>query len=102
LNGYTNDNDPNWNEYMPGHKIAMPKPLSDGAVDYTDGSPKTVQQYAKDISAFLMWAAEPKLEERKRLGFNVLIFLAVYALLLFAAKKKIWHRPEAHVSHDTP
>jgi ubiquinol-cytochrome c reductase cytochrome c1 subunit len=102
MNGYTNDKDPNWNEYMPGHKIAMPKPLSDGAVDYADGSPKTVQQYAKDVSAFLMWAAEPKLEERKRLGFNVLIFLAVYGLLLFAAKKKIWHRPEAEVSHDTP
>jgi cytochrome c1 len=102
LNGYANDKDPNWNEFMPGHKIAMPNPLSDGAVDYEDGSPKTVQQYAKDVSAFLMWAAEPKLEERKRLGFGVLIFLAVYALLLFAVKKKIWHRPEAHISADTP
>jgi ubiquinol-cytochrome c reductase cytochrome c1 subunit len=102
MNGYTNDKDPNWNEYMPGHKIAMPKPLSDGVVDYEDGSPKTVQQYAKDISAFLMWAAEPKLEERKRVGFNVLIFLLIYALLLFAAKKKIWSRPGAHVEPDTP
>ena len=102
MNGYTNDQDPNWNEYVPGHRIAMPKPLSDGAVDYEDGAPKTVQQYAKDVSAFLMWTAEPKLEERKRLGFGVLIFLAVYALLLFAVKKKIWHRPEAHISADTP
>jgi cytochrome c1 len=102
MNGYTNDQDPNWNEYMPGHKIAMPKPLSDGAVDYEDGAPKTVPQYAKDVSAFLMWTAEPKLEERKRLGFGVLIFLAVYALLLFAVKKRIWHRPEAHISADTP
>jgi cytochrome c1 len=102
LNGYTNDKDPNWNKYMPGHKIAMPNPLSDGAVEYEDGSPKTVQQYAKDISAFLMWAAEPKLEERKRVGFNVLIFLLIYALLLFAVKKKIWSRPEAHVEPDTP
>jgi len=92
LNGYTNDNDLNWNEYFPGHKIAMPKPLGDGIVDYKDGSPKTVQQYAKDVGAFLMWAAEPKLEERKRLGFGVLIFLIVYALLLFAVKKKIWAR----------
>ncbi|MCL2452684.1 MAG: cytochrome c1 [Alphaproteobacteria bacterium] len=96
LNGYTNDNDPNWNAYMPGHKIAMPMPLSDGAVDYSDGSPKTVPQYAKDVAAFLMWAAEPKLEDRKRLGFGVLIFLSVYALLLFAAKKQIWSHPEAH------
>jgi ubiquinol-cytochrome c reductase cytochrome c1 subunit len=92
LNGYTNDNDLNWNEYFPGHKIAMPKPLGDGIVDYKDGSPKTVQHYAKDVGAFLMWAAEPKLEERKRLGFGVLIFLIVYALLLFAVKKKIWAR----------
>jgi ubiquinol-cytochrome c reductase cytochrome c1 subunit len=92
LNGYTNDNDLNWNEYFPGHKIAMPKPLGDGIVDYKDGSPKTVQQYAKDVGAFLMWAAEPKLEERKPLGFGVLIFLIVYALLLFAVKKKIWAR----------
>ncbi|MGO9848457.1 MAG: cytochrome c1 [Methylocella sp.] len=49
-----------------------------------------------------MWTAEPKLEERKRLGFGVLIFLAVYALLLFAVKKRIWHRPEAHIWADTP
>jgi ubiquinol-cytochrome c reductase cytochrome c1 subunit len=102
MNGYTNGKDPGWNEYMPGHKIAMPMPLSDGAVDYEDGSPKTVQQYAKDVSAFLMWAAEPKLEERKRLGFGVLMFLIVYALLLFAVKKKIWSRPEGHVEVETP
>jgi ubiquinol-cytochrome c reductase cytochrome c1 subunit len=102
LNGYTNDKDPTWDEYMPGHKIAMPNPLSDGAIDYADGSPKTVQQYAKDVSAFLMWAAEPKLEERKRLGFSVLIFLIVYALLLFAVKKKIWSRAKAKARHDMP
>jgi ubiquinol-cytochrome c reductase cytochrome c1 subunit len=102
LNGYKNDNDLNWNEYFPGHKIAMPKPLSDSLVDYADGSPKTVQQYAKDVSAFLAWAAEPKLEERKRLGFRVLIFLTLYAGMLLLVKKKIWHRPEAHVSLDSP
>ena len=55
----------------------MPKPLSDGQVEYTDGTPATVDQYAKDISAFLMWAAEPKLDERKRLGFQVFVFLIV-------------------------
>jgi ubiquinol-cytochrome c reductase cytochrome c1 subunit len=102
LNGYTNDNDLNWNEYFPGHKIAMPKPLSDGFVDYADGSPKTVQQYAKDASAFLMWAAEPKLEERKRLGFRVLVFLIVYAGMLLVVKKKIWYRAEATAGHDMP
>ncbi|WP_051335324.1 cytochrome c1 [Methylocapsa acidiphila] len=92
LTGYTNDKDPNWDEYFPGHKIAMPNPLSDGAVDYADGAPKTVQQYAKDISAFLMWAAEPKLVERKRIGFRVLVYLAVFAALLYLVKRKIWAR----------
>jgi ubiquinol-cytochrome c reductase cytochrome c1 subunit len=100
LNGYTKDDDPSWNNYFPGHKIAMPKPLTDGIVDYADGSPKTVPQYAKDVTAFLMWAAEPKLEERKKLGMSVLGFLGVYALLLFAAKKKIWSRPEATAPMD--
>ncbi len=92
LNGYTNDKDPSWDEYFPGHKIAMPNPLSDGVVDYADGSPKTVKQYAKDISAFLMWAAEPKLVERKRIGFRVLIYLGVFAFLLYLVKRKIWAR----------
>jgi short chain dehydrogenase/Cytochrome C1 family len=67
---------------------------------YADGSPKTVQQYAKDVAAFLMWAAEPKLDERKRLGFRVLIFLVVYAGLLFLVKKKIWSRVKAKAGHD--
>ncbi len=102
LNGYTNKSDPNWNEYMPGHKIAMPNPLADGAVEYEDGSPKTVQQYAKDVSAFLMWAAEPKLEERKRLGLSVLVFLSIYAVLLLIVKKKIWARAEAKAGLETP
>lgn len=96
LNGYSKADDPNWNEYMLGHRIAMPAPLSDGMVDYTDGSPKTVRQYAKDVSAFLMWAAEPKLEERKRLGFRVLIYLGVFAGLLYLVKRKIWARIGAH------
>jgi cytochrome c1 len=87
-----------YNKYFPGHAIAMPKPLSDGQVEYTDGTPTTVDQYAKDISAFLMWAAEPKLDERKRLGFQVFIFLIVLTGLLYFTKKKVWHdihHPEA-------
>ena len=69
----------------------MPKPLSDGQVEYTDGAPATVDQYAKDVSAFLMWAAEPKLDERKRLGFQVFVFLIVLTGLLYFTKKKVWH-----------
>jgi ubiquinol-cytochrome c reductase cytochrome b subunit len=79
-----------WNKYMPGHKIAMAPPLSDGVVAYEDGSDNTVRQYAKDVSAFLMWAAEPKLEVRKRTGIKVILFLLVFAGLMYAVKRKIW------------
>jgi cytochrome c1 len=79
-----------YNEYFPGHAIAMPPPLSDKRVDYTDGSPNTLDQYAKDVAAFMMWAAEPHLEARKRIGFQVMIFLLVLSGLLYFTKKKVW------------
>jgi len=79
-----------YNEYFPGHAIAMPPPLSDKRVDYTDGSPTTIDQYAKDVSAFMMWAAEPHMEARKRIGFQVMIFLLVLSGLLYFTKKKVW------------
>ena len=84
-----------YNMFFPGHSIAMPPPLTDGRVEYTDGSPKTVAQYSKDISAFLMWAAEPHLEARKRLGFEVMVFLIVFAGLMYFTKKKVWHDVKA-------
>ena len=90
LNGYTKEDDPNWNAFYPGNQIKMAKPLSDGQVEYTDGSPATLAQYSRDVSAFLMWAAEPKLEQRKRTGLNVMIFLIIFAGLLYFTKKKIW------------
>ncbi len=58
--------------------LAMAKPISDDQVTYDDGSPQTVDQYAHDVSAFLMWAAEPHLEERKRTGFMVMVFLVIF------------------------
>jgi len=79
-----------WNKFFPGHKIAMRPPLEDKRVEYTDGSPQTVDQYARDVTAFLMWAAEPHLEARKRMGFQVMIFLIVFAGLAYFTKKKIW------------
>ena len=79
-----------YNKFFPGHAIKMPKPLSDGQVTYDDGSPATVQQYAKDVSAILMWTAEPHLEARKRLGLQVMIFLIVLSGLLYFTKKKVW------------
>lgn len=79
-----------YNKYFPGHQIAMPKPLSDEQVEYTDGSPQTVRQYSEDVSAFLMWVAEPHMETRKRIGFQVMIFLIVFGGLLYFTKKKVW------------
>jgi len=83
-----------YNKYFPGNAIAMPPPLSDGQVDYTDGSPKTVAQYSKDVAAFLMWAAEPHLEARKRIGFQVMVFLIIFAGLMYFTKKKVWKEVE--------
>ena len=76
-----------YNKYFPGQAIAMPPPLSDKRVDYTDGSPMTVEQYSKDVSAFMMWTAETHLEARKRLGLQVMIFLIVLAGLLYFTKR---------------
>ncbi|MHA1523175.1 MAG: cytochrome c1 [Alphaproteobacteria bacterium] len=83
-----------FNKYFPGQQIAMAPPLDDDAVEYTDGTPATVQQMSRDVVTFLMWAAEPHLEARKRMGFQVLIFLIVLAGLMFLVKKKIWSRVE--------
>jgi ubiquinol-cytochrome c reductase cytochrome c1 subunit len=95
LNGYTHPDDPHWNLYFPGHVIAMPKPLSDGQVKYPDGAPETLMQYSRDVAAFLYWAAEPKLEDRKKMGLRVIAFLIVFAGLLYFTKKRIWEG-EAH------
>jgi ubiquinol-cytochrome c reductase cytochrome b/c1 subunit len=84
----------NYNEYFPGHSIAMPPPLTDGRVEYTDGTKSTVDQQAKDVAAFMMWAAEPHMMARKRIGFQVIIFLIVLSGLLYFTKKKVWHEVE--------
>jgi ubiquinol-cytochrome c reductase cytochrome b/c1 subunit len=79
-----------YNKYFPGHAIKMPKPLSDGQVTFDDGSPATVAQYSKDVTTFLMWAAEPHMEARKQLGFQVFVFLIIFAGLMYFTKKKVW------------
>jgi cytochrome c1 len=98
-----------YNHYYPGNIIAMPKPLSDGQVEYPKGEtgqaivPETIDQYARDVTAFLAWTAEPHLEARKRLGFQVMLFLLVLAVLLYFTKKKIWARVGGEVEgHATP
>jgi ubiquinol-cytochrome c reductase cytochrome c1 subunit len=79
-----------YNEYFPGHQIAMAPPLSDGRVEYADGTEATLDQQAKDITAFLAWVAEPNLEERRRMGIAVTLFLIVLTGLLYALKRQIW------------
>ena len=79
-----------WNRYMPGHVIAMAPPLSAGMVSYEDGAPETVSQYATDVAHFLAWASEPTLEARKRTGFKALLFLLVFAGVMYGVKRKIW------------
>jgi ubiquinol-cytochrome c reductase cytochrome c1 subunit len=76
--------------FAAGPWIGMPAPLSDGQVSFDDGAPNTVADMAKDVATFLAWAAEPKMEERKSLGFMSLIYLAVFSLLLYLVKKRIW------------
>jgi cytochrome c1 len=81
-----------YNEAFPGHQIAMPPPLADNLVPYTDGTKKTVDNYARDVSAYLMWAAEPKLEERHNLGARIMVFLLAFAVIMFLAKRAVWSR----------
>jgi len=81
-----------YNEAFPGHQIAMPPPLSDGVIAYTDGTKPTVDNYARDVSAYLMWAAEPKLEERHKTGARVMIFLIVFVVIMYLAKRTVWAR----------
>ena len=79
-----------WNKVYPGNRTAMQPPMQKDQIEYPDGTPQTVEQYAKDVAAFLMWAAEPHLEARKRIGFQVMIFLLVFAGLMYFTKKKVW------------
>jgi ubiquinol-cytochrome c reductase cytochrome c1 subunit len=79
-----------YNAYFPGHQIAMPPPIYPDGVSYDDNTPATVMQQARDVTTFLVWAAEPNLEERKRTGIMVILFLLVFTGLLYATKRKIW------------
>jgi len=74
--------------------LAMAPPLSADQVTYDDGTPQTLEQYSRDISAFLMWAAEPHLEERKRTGFMVMVFLGIFTILIYLTKKSVYANKE--------
>ena len=87
-----------YNAVFPGHAIGMAPPLSDGSVTYAEGEtgsvPLTTDQYARDVSAFLMWVAEPHLVARKEAGMQVIVFLILFAGLMYLVKRKLWSRVE--------
>ena len=70
----------------------MPNNLSDGLVEYADGTEATVDQMAKDVTTFLSWAAEPELESRHKTGVKVILYLVLLSILVFLSMKKIWSR----------
>jgi ubiquinol-cytochrome c reductase cytochrome c1 subunit len=80
----------NYNKTFPGHQIAMPQPLQDGTVDYTDGTKNTLPQEAHDVVTFLDWAANPEMVERKQIGVRVILFLVFMTGLTYAVKRRIW------------
>ncbi len=80
--------------FVNGHWISMAPPLADGQVTFDDGALNTADDMARDVSAFLAWAAEPKMEERKSMGFATIIYLAILAVLLYFVKQKVWAKVE--------
>ena len=81
--------------FIAGPALAMPQPLYGDDVEYADGTPATIEQEAADVAAFMMWAADPTLTERKQLGFVVLIFLLIFGVLMYLVKQRVWEK-EAH------
>ena len=86
-----------YNKYMIGNKIKMSAPLSEGIVEYSDGTNATVDQMAKDVTTFLSWTAEPELEERHKTGVKVIIYLILLTTLVYLSMKKIWSRIDSEV-----
>lgn len=81
----------NYNAAFPGNQIAMVAPLTDGRVKYQNKDvPQTVSQYARDVTAFLAWAGDPRLNDRKSMGWVVMLYLLITAVLLYLAKRKLW------------
>jgi ubiquinol-cytochrome c reductase cytochrome b/c1 subunit len=83
-----------YNPYFAGWNISMPPPLADGSVTFSDGTSNKVDQEAHDVVTFLSWAAEPSMEERKRLGLGVMAFLILFSGLLFLSYRRVWR--DAH------
>ena len=95
--GVTLDEGVYYNKFMYGNKIKMANQLSDGLVEYGDGTQATVEQMSKDVTTFLMWTAEPHLEARHQMGFKVIVYLIILTILVYFSMKKIWSRIETEV-----
>ena len=95
--GVTLDDGVYYNKYMYGNKIRMAAPLSDGLVEYGDGTNATVEQMSKDVTTFLMWSAEPHLESRHQMGFKAIVYLIILTVLVYFSMKRIWSRVESEV-----
>ena len=95
--GITLDEGVHYNKYMYGNKIKMSNPLSDGLVEYSDGTNATVEQMSKDVTTFLMWTAEPHLETRHQMGFKAIVYLIILTILVYFSMKRIWSRVETKV-----
>ncbi len=81
-----------YNKYMPGNKIKMSEPITDGIVEYLDGTETTKAQISKDVTTFLVWASEPHLESQHRMGFKAIIYLIILIILVYMSKQKVWSR----------
>ncbi|MDA9598524.1 cytochrome c1 [Candidatus Pelagibacter sp.] len=104
LQGYENppaeislDDGVYYNKYMYGNKIKMANQLSDGLVEYGDGTNATVEQMSKDVTTFLMWAAEPHLESRHQMGFKAIVYLIILTILVYFSMKRIWSRVKTEI-----
>ena len=95
--GMTLDDGVYYNKYMYGNQIKMAAPLSEGLIEYGDGTEASVEQMSKDVTMFLMWAAEPHLETRHRMGFKAIVYLIILTVLVYFSMKKIWSRVETEV-----
>ena len=95
-NGVILDDGVYYNKYMYGNNIKMAEPLSDGLIEYSDGTMASKEQMAKDVTTFLMWAAEPHLETRHKMGFKAILYLII-TILVYFSMKKIWSRIESEV-----
>ena len=95
--GVTLDDGVYYNKYMYGNKIKMANQLSDGLIEYSDGTKATVEQMSKDVTTFLMWAAEPHLESRHKMGFKAIVYLIILTVLVYFSMKRIWSRIETKI-----